>query len=652
VCGIAGIFNPNGLNDLKESSSPIREMVSALYHRGPDEQGVLISNIAHIGHARLSIVDIENGQQPMLSENNRFAITYNGEIYNHFELRNALLKKGYRFKTKCDTEVLLYLYQEYQEKCVPMLNGQFAFAIIDFYESTLFIARDRIGIRPLFYTLNKNNFYFASSIKSILQNKEIPNDFNYNAYYQLISLWSPIADNTFFKSIKSLEPGHAIKLTSHGIEKNTYWDIDFPDISENRSLEEWSEIVKKALSESVKLRLRADVPISAYLSGGLDSCIILDLVKRYHRYPVKSFSITFDNALFDESEYQIKMAKHLSCPNYAEQMSNEKIADGFDSVIEHSEQPIYRTAPVPLYYLSSSVQGKNYKVVLTGEGADEIALGYNIFKETLIRSKLSMNPNSKKWQDRIPLLYPYLKQYNSKYINFLKEFYLRSITDPDCHLFSHQIRISNGKSVLNYLTKDLKNEFQTNNIYESSLRDWLPRKMDNYSHLQKAQYIEMKTLLSGYLLSSQGDRMSMAHSVESRYPFLDHNVIELFAKIPEEIKLRKMNEKFILKKAFEENLPKDITERKKQPYRAPEAHALINNNKIERYLNKEKICSQEFFDWNMLNKLSTKIKKDPDNVSFNENFTFVNAIATTIFLSKDWRKNYQKNKIRFRITRV
>ncbi len=539
MCGIAGIFNPYGLDHIKEDSSPIKNMVKTLHHRGPDEQGLLFSKFAHLGHARLSIIDIENGQQPMVSKKKDLAITYNGEIYNHPELRKKLIKKGYKFQTKCDTEVILYLYQEYQEKLLPMLNGQFAFALIDFNKKSLFMARDRVGIRPLFYTKIKNTIYFASSIKSLLQNSIIPKDFNYQAYYQLISLWSPLANNTFFKSINTLEPGKFLKYYKEGIKKNTYWDISFPLHHQNRPLEEWKNLVQKSISNSIKLRLRADVPISGYLSGGLDSCIILDLVKKIHNYSVESFSVTFDNHNFDESEFQILMANHLNCNNYSEKINNNKIANVFEQIINHSEQPIYRTAPTPLYYLSNLVQSKNYKVVLTGEGADEIAWGYNIFKETLIRSNLSKDPNSNEWLNYIPSIYPYLDQYKPKYLNFLKAFYLKSVGNIHSPLFSHQIRISNGKKVLNFLNKDLKNEFLTNKDYEDSLVNWLPNDLINYSPLQKAQYIEMKTLLSGYLLSSQGDRMSMAHSIEGRYPFLDHNVIELFSRMPDEIKLRK-----------------------------------------------------------------------------------------------------------------
>ena len=314
------IFNPYGLNDFKEESSPIKNMVKTLHHRGPDEQGILFSRFAHLGHARLSIVDIKNGQQPMVTKDKNLAITYNGEIYNHPELRNKLINRGYKFETKCDTEVLLYLYQEYKEDLLPMLNGQFAFALIDFKNKSLFLAKDRVGIRPLFYAKIKNTIYFASSIKSLFQNSNISKDFNYKAYYQLISLWSPLGDNTFFKSISSLEPGNSLKYDRSGVKKKTYWDITFPSHYEDLPLKKWKSLVRKTISESVRYRLRADVPISGYLSGGLDSCIILDLVKKSHNYPVESFSVTFDNLDFDESEFQSLMANYLNCKNYSEKI--------------------------------------------------------------------------------------------------------------------------------------------------------------------------------------------------------------------------------------------------------------------------------------------------------------------------------------------
>ena len=651
MCGIAGIFNPNGLKVSKNNSLKIKKMVMALHHRGPDEQGALLSKICHLGHARLSIIDIDNGQQPMITKKKRYAITYNGEIYNHPELRKVLIGKGYKFNTNCDTEVLLYLYQEYKEKMLPLINGQFAFGIIDFKKKNLFLARDRFGIRPCFYATMNGNFYFASSIKSILQNKEILDDFNYKAYYQLISLWAPLSENSFFTSINSLEPGYFINQSLDGFKKNNYWDLDFPSNYEERSLKEWKTIVKEKISDSVKLRLRSDVPVGSYLSGGLDSCIILDLAINTHNYPVESFSITFDDPSFDESKFQMSMTKHLSCNNHSEQINNAKIADSFEKVIRHSEQPIYRTAPAPLFCLSSLVNSKNYKVVLSGEGADEIAWGYNIFKETLIRSNLGKNKNSSKWLEYLPSLYPYLNQYNSRYINFLKAFYLKSLGNPHSPLFSHQIRISNGKNVLKFLKKDLQSEFIDNKDYEDSLINWIPKKFNKFSPLQKAQYIEMKTLLSGYLLSSQGDRMSMAHSIEGRYPFLDHNVVELFTKIPENLKLRKMNEKFILKKAFSKNIPNKIIKRPKQPYRAPEALSLISNKMQRKYFNEDIVRSQNFFDWDMISKLSSKIQKNK-NISFNENFIFVNAVATTIFKSVNWRDSIIKDMPNFKIIRI
>ena len=273
MCGIAGIFNPNGLNDLKESSSPIREMVSALYHRGPDEQGVLISKIAHLGHARLSIVDIENGQQPMLSENNRFAITYNGEIYNHFELRNALLKKGYRFKTKCDTEVLLYLYQEYQEKCVPMLNGQFAFVAVKENDNRILIARDPLGIAPLYYGVDESdNLWVSSELKAIHNKVKVPMEF---------------------------PPGCC--LTTNNINdiyryyRPNWWGGELPNSWKfNKS---HIELVKKDIEDkltvSVKKRMMSDVPFGILLSGGLDSSIIASIAIKNVMNPgkIKTFSI-------------------------------------------------------------------------------------------------------------------------------------------------------------------------------------------------------------------------------------------------------------------------------------------------------------------------------------------------------------------------
>lgn len=634
MCGIVGIFNPHGLNEGNRDLDVFKRMLFSLHHRGPDDKGIFASNCALLGHARLSIIDLETGQQPMVSFNNRFYITFNGEIFNYLELKEGLLKKGYKFKTKSDTEVLVNLFQEYGPSMLEKLNGQFAFAIFDKEKKKVFIARDRIGIIPLFYTLLDETLIFASTIKSILNHPKVERCFNNKAYKQLMLLWTTYGDSTFFKGIYSLPPGEFIEYSSDGLNKEVYWDINFPKESDIKPISMWQEEVSQSLNEAVRIRLRADVPVNAYLSGGLDSSILLTLLKENKDWGLESYSVRFLDKDYDETYFQKLIIDSTGIKNNNVLISPQMIGEVFEDIIWQSEQPVYRTAPAPLLYLSKMVNNSGNKVVLTGEGADEIAWGYHIFKETLLRCNLINDPENEEWLSKIEGLYPYLKQFNKRYINILKQFYQKSLDNPNSPLFSHDIRMNNGRYVLNFLKPGFKEIISSIDITESIIST-LPHAYNTWTPLQKTQYLEMKTLLSGYLLSSQGDRMLMANSVEGRFPFLDHNVIELFSLMPDDIKLKVMNEKYILKETFKNSLPKEIIERDKQPYRAPEGLCLLSDYIKEKHLNKKSVEKLGFFEWEYVEKLKNKIEHTGStHFNFNDNFAFVNIISTQIFAHK------------------
>ncbi|MBF0398131.1 MAG: asparagine synthase (glutamine-hydrolyzing) [Desulfobacterales bacterium] len=636
MCGIVGIYNPYGLPYDFKDKKLLKNMTLSLHNRGPDEKGVLYSETAYLGHSRLSIVDIETGQQPMYSKEYQIAVTFNGEIFNYIELREELKKKNYKFHTTCDTETLIYLYHEHGHDMLHKLNGQFAFAIVDFNKNRIFLARDRMGIRPLFYTFIKDTLLFSSCIKTILLHPLVAAVFNYKAYHQLINIWTTYGDVTFFKDIYSLTPGEYLEYSKNEMTKKIYWDLSFNE-PENLSLDEWKEKIKNALSDATSLRLRADVPVNAYLSGGLDSSITLKLIQNMHKGNLESFSVGFKDQAYDETSYQQLMSDYTKIKNNSIMITSESIGDIFEDIVYHAEQPVYRTAPAPLYYLAKMVNDKGYKVVITGEGADEVAWGYDIFKETYIRYNMAKNPDNPKLLSEMSSLYPYLKQFDKKYRDMLTGFYKRSVIgiDPDSLLFSHTVRMSNGKNVLNFVSPDIKNELSGYNI-EDDVIPSLPKDFSRWTILQKTQYLEMKTLLSGYLLSTQGDRMSMAHGVEGRYPFLDYNVVEMFAHVPDNFKLNYMNEKYILKEAFKDILPEAIISRNKYPYRAPEAVSLMTKKVLNQYLNEEVINRQNFFCWKYVSRLIDKLQKNINQnveISFNDNFTYVNIVGTTMFLS-------------------
>ena len=631
MCGITGIFNSKSLPEQMQDRDTFLRMITVLNNRGPDEMGAFFSNYSFLGHHRLSIVDPETGQQPMLSDDERYCIVFNGEIFNHIELRNMLSENGVKFRTKSDTEVLLHLYKKYKYDLLNYLNGQYAFAILDLYEKTLFIARDQVGIIPLYYTTIGETLFFASSIKSLLANSLISNEVNLQALEQIASFWTTIGDNTFLKDIKSLPSGYYLISNNQGISKKRYWDMEFEETDLSYSEEKWCEKINIALSDAVDIRLRADVPVNVYLSGGLDSSILTYQAKSLYPEKFTTYSVNFDEGEYDECKYQRILSDALSVSNKAQRTNSDDISSVFKDVIFHAEQPIYRTAPAPLFHLSKMVRDDGFKVVLTGEGADELAWGYDIFKEAKIRSALIGNKDSSRWASELVRLYPYLKQFNKRYSLLMADFYMSMQSDIKDPLFSHRIRIENGKRLRRFYTDFLKIELDSNPSAEEILQNTLPDDFDSLSLCQKTQYIEMKTLLSGYLLSSQGDRMLMSHSIEGRFPFLDKNVIELFSKIPEDLKLKKMDEKYILKKAFSKVLPNEITSRTKYPYRAPEAQPLMNSVIREEFLNQDSLIENGLFDAEVTAMLAERLKAGSHN--FNENMIMVIILSTQIFIS-------------------
>ena len=630
MCGILGVFNPEGLAGDFRDVDLFQRMLATLHHRGPDEAAILDCPDAILGHTRLNIIDFAGGRQPMLSRDRTACLVFNGQIFNYAELRSLL--SNHAFSGRGDTEVLLHCLLEWGVDALRRLNGDFAFAYLDVRARRLLLARDRVGVRPLFYTMAGRTLLFASNIRSLLLSPVVRRKFNARSFKQLMHFWTAGERQTFFEDIHSLAPGEYLEFDAAGLRRNRYWDLTFPADQETVSEHDWSARVRAAMERSVRLRLQADVPVNSYLSGGLDSSIVLGLASQIHDGPLEAYSVGFDDPDYDESAYQHAVADHFGVKRTAIRISPSMIADGFREAVLHAEQPIFRTAPVPMFYLSKLVHEHGTKVVLTGEGADEIAWGYDIFKETLIRTHLSRDPKDQRWLSRITNLYPYLVQFGKRYDALMREFYLRSVSEPPTPFFSHDIRIRNGARLMSFLTPDFAAELGgLDGVAE--LGPEVPDEFLRFSPLQKTQYVEMKTLLGGYLLSSQGDRMSMAHSVEGRYPFLDHEVIELFARIPEHLKLADMEEKVILKRAFSDLLPPNVLNRQKQPYRAPEAIGLLANPELMECLEAQRLRRFGMFDPETVARLRAKLERTrPGEFSFNENFAFVVILATQIFM--------------------
>ena len=401
----------------------------------------------------------------------------------------------------------------------------------------------------------------------------------------------------------------------------------------NRSVDSYAEELRAMLLDSVRLRLRADVPVGAYLSGGLDSSVTTALIKNFTDTPVETFSIAFEDKAFDESIYQQQMAKFLGTNHHVIKCSYKDIAESFPKVIYHTEKPIVRTAPTPLMLLSGLVRSHNFKVVLTGEGSDEILGGYDIFKETLIRTFWSKNPDSKMRPALLRRLYPTLPVSQADTGRYLEEFYKTGLTDTAAYHYSHIPRIITASKIKMFFTSDIKEQLQKYNAIDDFARH-LPDTFDNWHHLSKAQYVEARSLLAGYILSSQGDRVSAANSIEGRYPFLDHRLVGFAATIPPLYKIFGLKEKHVLKKAMKDILPDNITARVKQPYMAPDSNSFVQNDSpeyVNDLLSKKRLEQSGLFNPGAVQRLHTKCQKMADqHLSFKDNMSFISILSTQL----------------------
>lgn len=605
MCGIVGTANLTGSAPILEDN--LRQMLAMIRHRGPDQFGIYRDEHAGLGSARLSIIDLSGGQQPICNEDKTLWIVFNGEIFNYVNLRPALEVRGHSFTTHTDTEVILHLFEDYGPNCLQYLNGQFAIAIWDTKTQSLFLARDRVGIRPLFYAKTQGTLIFGSEIKAILADPRMRAEIDPVALDQIFTTWSTLSPRTIFKGITSVPPGHYLQ-TRHGqVTIKPYWQPTFPGDSGPacRTEADYLDELRHLLIDATKIRLRADVPVGAYLSGGLDSAVTAAIIKNYTTKQPDTFSIAFNNPAFDESSHQQTMAQHLGTLHHVTQATEADIGHIFPSVIWHAETPLMRTAPAPMYFLSGLVQRHNFKVVLTGEGADEILAGYNIFKEAKIRRFWARRPDSTIRPLLLQRLYPYLGNLLGGSQDYLTGFFRKGLTDTGNLNYSHAIRWRNMQRTKRFFSEDVKQAVDPfSPAYPDKFEKWHP--------LSRAQYLEMTIFMSQYLLSSQGDRMGMAHSVEGRFPFLDHRVIEFCNHLPPNLKLRGLTEKYLLRQLGRDILPEDINSRPKQPYRAPIKSCFFNNNTpdyVYKLLSPAQIEAAGLFKPAAVNRLVGKIER-------------------------------------------
>jgi asparagine synthase (glutamine-hydrolysing) len=609
-------------------------MIGTLRHRGPDGTSSLCLSPCALAHARLSIIDLETGAQPIANEDETVWTVLNGEIFNFIELRAELEGLGHRFRTRSDTEVIVHAYEEYGERFVERLNGQFALAVWDVRRRRLVLARDRVGVRPLFYAQSQGRLLFASEVKAILAVAPELAALDERGFAQIFTFWGTVGQQTVFRGVRSLPAGH-VMIVEEGAERlERYWDWTFPDGPgrTDLSLEDAAEALRVLLTDAVRLQLRADVPVGAYLSGGLDSSGIAALTAKVNGQALRTFSIAFDDPEFDESGYQRQMAEHLGVEHTTVRCSSRDIGNAFPGLIWHTEAPVLRTAPAPLLLLSRLVRDSGYKVVLTGEGADEVFGGYDLFKEGKIRRFWARQPGSR-WRPLLfSRLYPYLAHSPVANRHFARSFFGQRLQELDNPFYAHLTRWATTHGVFRLLSPEFRAALERSRP-EEELAAQLPASFASWAPLARDQYVEVKTLLEGYLLSSQGDRVSMAHSVEARVPYLDHRVIELVNALSARYKLRGLREKVLLRKALDGLIPRQIQERLKQPYRAPDCRSFFEDGKslpyVDELLSAANLQRTGYFDPQAVAHLREKCRSGRA-LGAADNMAFVGMLSTLL----------------------
>jgi len=640
MCGICGILD---LGDRHVDREFLFDMRDALRHRGPDESGLYVGREVGLGHVRLSILDLCGGHQPMHSADRSVWITFNGEIFNYIELREDLIAKGRRFATSSDTEVLLQLYEEEGEECVKKLNGQWAFAIWDGRERKLILSRDRMGILPLFYCEADRQFLFASEIKAIFEHPAVPREIDSIGVRQMFTFWHMVAPRTEFRGISELPPGHSLTVQDGQMRLHRWFELNLSDAGVSKIAytdreEEVSEVLGELLIKSTRLRLRADVPVGAYLSGGLDSSLITAVISGYTNSRLETFSIAFDDAEYDESAFQMQVASHLGTRHHSVRCSYEDIGKAFPDVVWHSEKTLLRTSPAPMYLLSQHVHENGFKVVLTGEGADELLGGYDIFKEAKIRSFWAKQPTSKLRPLLLRRLYPYMQQMQNQSPEYLKIFFRTRPEDCLSPFYSHLPRWEMTSRLQLLFSEPLTAQLRGSRAWEEV--DWrFPLQFGSWDVFQRAQFLEAAYLLPGYILSSQGDRPAMANAVEERFPFLDPHLVEFACGLPSSLKMRGLDGKHLLKRFAKPLLPANVIRRPKQPYRSPDVRCFFDweqrafrHDYVAEMLSPDLLQKYGLFHAPAVWALVERLKKQPWAATVRDSMALTGVISTQLLV--------------------
>jgi asparagine synthase (glutamine-hydrolysing) len=583
MCGIAGVLSaPSGP---PVSFEELRRMAAMLGHRGPDGYGLYRDGRVGFAHSRLSLIDLSGGAQPIRNDDGSVWMVFNGEIFNYIELRRELRALGRSFYTDGDSEVIVQCYEQYGPRAWTMLNGQFAFALWDRRIGKLWLVRDRVGILPLHYARTGGALVFASEAKALFAGGRMAPRFNPRGVAEAFTCWSATAPRTVFEGVKLVPPATAMCFDERlGARETRYWE---PNPSVDPALDrldagEAAEALEAHLKRSVALRLRADVPVGAYVSGGLDSSVISSLAKDQLTIPLDTFGVRFEDPRFDETAEQRLMAERLGSRHHEFLCGAADIREALEDVVWHCETPLLRTAPAPLFLLSKKVREAGIKTVLTGEGADELLAGYTIFKEDQIRRFWARRPESTMRPALLSRIHHYVGGEDARSNALWRNFFSRGLTDTQHPFYSHLIRWQNTAWTLRLLTPEVRNSITLDGL-TADLEAGMPGAWREWEPLARAQFIEIQSFLSSYLLSCQGDRVAMAHSVEARYPFLDPDLADFALALPKRHKLLGTRDKLALRKMASRRLPEAVWRRRKQPYRAPVGTALFGREANARF---------------------------------------------------------------------
>lgn len=602
MCGI------NGIAFSKQSGRVIEPRVLAamrdvLRHRGPDDDGIFVDGRVGLGHRRLSIVDVASGHQPMTNEDNTLHITYNGEIYNHAEHRAPLEARGHVYRTHCDTETILHLFEEHHRDCVQFLRGMFAFAIWDQRKEELFIARDRLGVKPLYYFhAPDGSLYFASEIKALFAAGALKPELNYPALPDYLANHATSGEETLFAGVKRLLPGHTMIWRDGSVDIKRYWDVSFQGNEPERPRREYIEQWKELFAHSVRLRLMADVPLGMFLSGGIDSSAIAAMMSQMVDEPIKTFSVAFKEREANEFEYARLVSEAFKTDHHEVLIEPNQFFEHLPKLIWHEDEPLAHPSSVALYFVSH-LASQHVKVVLTGEGSDEMLGGYERYYKTLFNlslggtyHKLSVEPMRRLVKRSIEQL-----SVSSKARQKLRRTFLYLPPDIET-LYFDNFAVFGRAMQPELLTATAQEQIGAIDPYREMNRYFESNDAD--SLLDRMLYADTKTYLHELLMKQ--DQMSMAASVESRVPFLDHKLVEFTAQLPEDLKLRRgWTTKYILRESMKNILPEAILKRSKMGFPVPVGKWFRNEFRhvIDEYVLSERVFARGIFSPDYVNKL-------------------------------------------------